>query len=79
MAAQWKQFASERAFMRYAQRHLRAAFPGMPDRSQLNRLIRQAHDALVAVMRGLGHQLGSAEAAYEVFGCHSSLIFVRVL
>lgn len=66
MVAQWKQFPSERAFVRYTTRHLRRAFPGMPDRSQVNRLIRNAHDALVTVMVGLAQQLGSAQAAYEV-------------
>lgn len=66
MAAQWKQFPSERAFVRYALRHLRSAFPGLPDRSQLNRLIRSAHDSLVTVMLSLARQLGSAQAAYEV-------------
>lgn len=66
MAAQWKRFESERAFVRYADRHLRAAFPGMPHRSQLNRLIRSAHDVLVAVGQGLVRLLGSQQAAYEV-------------
>jgi hypothetical protein len=31
MAAQWKRFSSERAFVRYAERHLRAAFPKLPE------------------------------------------------
>ena len=35
---QWAQFPSERAFYRYADRNLRAAFPTLPDRSQFNRL-----------------------------------------
>jgi hypothetical protein len=37
---QWARFPSERAFYRYAQRHLRAAFPTLPDRSQF---LRQEH------------------------------------
>jgi len=45
---QWVQFPSERAFYRYAERHLRAAFPTLPDRSQFNRLQRQHMAALVA-------------------------------
>ncbi|MFL5801984.1 MAG: hypothetical protein ACJ8CR_09620 [Roseiflexaceae bacterium] len=44
LLAQWKQFASERAFVRYAVRHLRKAFPTMPHRTQLNRLLRDAHE-----------------------------------
>jgi len=45
---QWGQFPSERAFYRYAQHHLRAAFPTLPDLSQFNRLQRQYAAALVA-------------------------------
>jgi hypothetical protein len=30
---QWVQFKSERAFYRYAEHHLRAAFPTLPDRA----------------------------------------------
>src|SRR5918992_711944 len=43
---QWQPFGSERGFARYARRHLRAAFPHLPTREQLNRQIRQQHDAL---------------------------------
>jgi len=60
MAAQWKQFPSERAFVRSALRHLRLAFPGLPDRSQFNRLIRKAHDSLVTVMLRWAQQVGRA-------------------
>lgn len=45
---QWNHFPSERAFCRYADHHLRNAFPRLPDRSQLNRLIRRHLDALTA-------------------------------
>ena len=37
---QWACFPSERAFDRYAQHHLRAAFPTLPHRTQFNRLLR---------------------------------------
>ena len=37
---QWAQFPSERAFYRFAQRHLKAAFPTLPDHSQF---VRQEH------------------------------------
>ena len=66
MVAQWKRFPSERAFVRVATRQLRAAFPGMPTRSQLNRLIRAAHDTIVAVLVQVAQALGCADAAYEV-------------
>jgi hypothetical protein len=45
---QWNHFPSERAFYRYAHHHLRNAFPRLPDRSQLNRLMRRHIDALTA-------------------------------
>jgi len=66
LAAQWKQFASERAFARYAVKHLRSAFPGLPDRSQLNRLIRDAHERIVGVGQDFVTLLGSADQPYEV-------------
>ena len=45
---QWQGFGSERGFYRYAQRHLRAAFPSLPTREQYNRQARRQHAALVA-------------------------------
>ena len=45
---QWQGFGSERGFYRYAQRHVRAAFPTLPTREQCNRQVRQQDDALVA-------------------------------
>src|SRR5919199_5409593 len=48
MFGQWQSFGSERGFYRYAQRHLRAAFPALPTREQFNRQVRQQHTALVA-------------------------------
>ena len=33
---QWAQFPSDRALYRYAQRHVRTAFPTLPDRSRFN-------------------------------------------
>src|SRR5215472_6809906 len=43
---QWVQFPSERAFYRYAEHHLRTAFPDLPDRGQFNRLLREHRDAM---------------------------------
>src|SRR5919202_1022240 len=45
---QWRQFASERAFYRYAGRHLRPFFPTLPRRSQFNRLLRRHRAAIAA-------------------------------
>ena len=55
--SQWRAFESERAFYRYACRHLRPAFPTLPARSQLNRLVRRHHDAIVACALALGQQI----------------------
>jgi len=46
---QWSQFPSERAFYRYAERHLRPAFPTLPARSQYNRHVRRVAPHLIAV------------------------------
>lgn len=64
--SQWRQFASERAFYRYAWRHLRAAFPTLPDRSQFNRLLRTHHDAIVVFALAPGHQASRPSGGYEV-------------
>src|SRR5215469_4542486 len=64
--SQWRQFESERAFYRYALRHLRTAFPTLPDRSQFNRLVRAHHDAIVAFALALGWQVSLPSPGYEV-------------
>ena len=62
---QWGQFPSERAFYRYAHRHLRAAFPSLPTRPQLNRLIRDQHGAIVAFFHHLIARLRAHHTPYE--------------
>ena len=62
---QWARFGGERGFYRYAARHLRGAFPGLPTRAQLNRLLRAEHAALVAVGQALAETLGAHGGAYE--------------
>jgi hypothetical protein len=62
---QWQGFGSERGFYRYAQRHLRAAFPQLPTREQFNRQMRQHHEALVAFFRHLVQLLVAQRCAYE--------------
>jgi hypothetical protein len=61
--AQWQGFGSERGFYRYAQVHLRPAFPRLPARSQYNRQLRAEQATLNACAVALGAQLGAA--AYE--------------
>jgi hypothetical protein len=64
--AQWRPFGGERAFYRYAERHLRPLFPRLPHRSQYNRLLRRCHDVLVAVGQRLATRLDVLHCAYEV-------------
>src|SRR5260221_14274248 len=62
---QWAQFPSERAFYRYAWRHLRAAFPTLPEREQFNRLQRQQRDVIVAFSLSLVDQMQAQRCLYE--------------
>jgi hypothetical protein len=62
---QWQGFGSERGFYRYAQQHLRAAFPQLPTREQFNRQMRQQHAALVAFFLHLVALLAAQRCAYE--------------
>lgn len=62
---QWQGFGRERGFSRYAQRHLRAAFPSLPAREQYNRQGRRQHTALGAFFLPLGRLLAAQPCAYE--------------
>jgi hypothetical protein len=62
---QWGWFPSERAFYRWATRHLRRAFPRLPDRSQFNRLLRSHWRAIVAFFHFLVTRLGARLTLYE--------------
>jgi hypothetical protein len=62
---QWRQFHSERAFYRYAQQHLRQAFPTLPDRAQFNRLLRQQIDTLNLFFHHLVARLQARQVPYE--------------
>lgn len=66
---QWSRFQSERDFYRYAERHLRPAFPTLPKRSQFNRLFRQHRDAVGAFAVHLVDVLGGRQEAYEALDC----------
>ncbi len=63
---QWVQFPSERAFYRYAEHHLRAAFPQLPDRTQFNRLMREHRDAITSFGLYLVELLHAQQCLYEV-------------
>lgn len=58
-------FASERDFYRYAQRHLRGAFPTLPDRAQFNRARRQHAAAGVNCFLHIVQLLQAQRCAYE--------------
>jgi hypothetical protein len=62
---QWQSFGSERGFYRYAQHHLRAAFPQLPAREQYNRQVRLQHAAIVAFVLHLVRLLAAQRCAYE--------------
>lgn len=63
--SQWRQFQSERAFYRYAARHLRSAFPTLPTRSQYNRLVRHHTGEITAFFLHLVDLLEADHAPYE--------------
>lgn len=73
--AQWRHFGSERDFYRYAHRHLRQAFPSLPDRGQFNRLLRQHTLAMQRFFLYLVDRLEAPKCAYETLD--SSGVAVR--
>jgi hypothetical protein len=64
--SQWAPFGSERAFYRWASRHLRVAFPTLPTRPQFNRLLRRWHDALVVVGLQVADWVEGRTGAFQV-------------
>jgi hypothetical protein len=70
---QWLQFPSERAFYRYALRHLRAAFPDLPDRGQVNRLLRSPRDAITEFALHLVGLMQAQDCLYEVLESTASV------
>lgn len=60
---QWRNFASERDFYRFAQRHLRPYFPNLPHLSQFNRLQRACYAELVAFWQHLTQHLRPGDTA----------------
>lgn len=64
IAGQWFWFGSERGFFRFAKGHLRPAFPSLPSRGQLNRLMRREAATITAFALFVTEQIGRA-APYE--------------
>lgn len=63
--SRWRRFANERDFYRWADRHLRSTFPHLPDRSQFNRQVRHAQEAIVGFFLFLVEELNAQQCAYE--------------
>lgn len=66
LIAQLDRFASERAFARFAHTRLQVLFPGLPERSGLNRAFRAHADELTRFGRWCARRLGAQTAPYEV-------------
>jgi hypothetical protein len=64
--ARWSRFASERDFYRYAESHLRGAFPTLPDRSQFNRLVRLHAEAIEEIALHLVWTVEGSRCLYQV-------------
>jgi hypothetical protein len=65
LLSRWRIFDSERDFYGYARRHWRSAFPGLPDRSQFNRLLRASLEHLCGLSQHLAALAEPVAAAYE--------------
>jgi hypothetical protein len=63
--ARWRRFSSERDFYRYAEAHLRGAFPTLPDRSQFNRLVRFYADEIEKVALELAQIMEGGKHPYQ--------------
>jgi hypothetical protein len=62
--ARWSRFSSERDFYRYAEAHLRAAFPTLPESSQFNRLVRFYAEDIEKIALKLGQIMEGGEHPY---------------
>jgi hypothetical protein len=62
--AQWYWHGSERGFYRYLQQHFLAAFPNLPTREQLNRLMRQYQSTIAAFALFVAERIGR-DVPYE--------------
>jgi hypothetical protein len=63
--ARFRRFASERDFYRFADRHLRSAFPKLPTRSWYNRLVRGVRPLLERLAVQAAAQLGAGASPFE--------------
>lgn len=71
LAAQWRTgvpWKSERAFLRYAHKHLRHCFPGLTTQSAFNRRLRRLWGAFLLLQEALAQELGTPDD-FEIFDC----------
>lgn len=72
--SQWGIFNGERDFYRYAERHLRPAFPSLPSRPQFNRQARGVLATVAAFSHYLAQQQGADRCLFEALdtmGCRT--------
>jgi hypothetical protein len=65
LLARFRRFAGERDFYRWAEQHLRAAFPTLPHRTQYNRQVRRQQATITRFALQLGELLQAGEGAFE--------------
>jgi len=75
--SRFSRFASERDFHRYAQAHLRDAFPTLPSRSQFNRSVRSRIDLIEEVALHLANTMGTQRYPYEALDSTAMPGFAR--
>jgi len=65
LVSQWARFRSERDFYRWAEDHLRSAFPTLPRREQFNRQLRHEINTIITVSHHLAQALLTPQDVYE--------------
>jgi hypothetical protein len=70
---QWVNFPSERTFCHYAEHHLRAVFPRLLHRAQLNKLMKSQYAVITAFGLYLVELLQAQWCSYEVLDCTAAV------
>jgi hypothetical protein len=64
--SQWYFFRSQRDFYCWAERHLKGAFPKLPDRAEYNRMERKQYEVLVSFFLYLCQFLDTQDSPFEI-------------
>ena len=72
--ARWSRFTSERDFYRYANSHLRDAFPTLPDRSQFNRSVRHSLGLIEEIALHLADVMEARRCPYQALDSSAMLV-----